>query len=413
MLTRRSALMVQLESTYDTLPSFNAATDGLWVDAPAFTADMQMLDRKLVKPSISAMPHLVGRKQAKLKFTAELNLNDLANTGNSSNAPIISRLLQGCGMAQTAEAATWVSPVLPQTSDANAACAWSSSVSGNYVSSPIVYLVTCTSAGGSGTAQVSITPHNTALDSSETGVTVTNTTPISVGTHGATITPTVAEPLVVGQQWLVGLFPPGLLYKPVSTNFQSVAFQFFVDGSLHKMTGCYGTFTLKADAGMIVTADFDFTGRYQTYVDQSMPSITYPNGNVPVFKSAGVAVGTFSPTINSMTLDIGNAVTNRMSANATDGYYGVLITDRAAKMGLDPEATNAATQDFWDTLAGATDFPVFANIGSTVGSRVFLFAPKGQYSGLTYKDRNGVRAHDASVTLAQVTGDDEIWAFLY
>jgi uncharacterized protein YdbL (DUF1318 family) len=144
-----------------------------------------------------------------------------------------------------------------------------------------------------------------------------------------------------------------------------------------------------------------------------MPSITYPNGNVPVFKSAGVAVGTFSPTINSMTLDIGNAVTNRMSANATDGYYGVLITDRAAKMGLDPEATNAATQDFWDTLAGATDFPVFANIGSTVGSRVFLFAPKGQYSGLTYKDRNGVRAHDASVTLAQVTGDDEIWAFLY
>ena len=39
---------------------------------------------------------------------------------------------------------------------------------------------------------------------------------------------------------------------------------------------------------------------------------------------------------------------------------------------------------------------------------MWLLAPVTQYTGLPYRDRAGLRTHDAGLKLAQYAGDDEI-----
>jgi hypothetical protein len=413
MLTRRTALLAQMESTYDVAPSFNGATDALLIDAPTFTADMQILQRKVVMPSLSRLRHQVGRKLSKIKFTAEPNLNDLANTGLAGNAPVLGRLFRGCGMHQTANAATWITGVLPQTGEAGEFATWSSSVTGSYASHPIAYIMTVTTPGGSGTAMISIAPQDPSLDTAQTNVALVNGTPISVGSNGAVVTPSSLGTLTAGMSWVVVLMPPCLTYTPVSTGYESISLEMFVDGSLHLITGAYGTFSAKMDAGQIITFDFDFTGIYNAYVDQAFPTVTYPVSRPPVFQKAGISTGTFNPIAQSVTFDLGVTVSERMSATATDGLYGLMITDRMAKAGVDPEATAAATQDFWDTMASAPVVPVFARGGTVAGSRMFFMIPASQYDGISYKDRNGIRAHDISLSCNQINGDDEVLVALY
>lgn len=413
MLTRRSALLVKVESAYATLPTFSGTTDALLMSGPQFTADIAILRRDVIQPSLSKLPHMAGRKLSKLRCTVEPNLNGQANLGISGNAPILGTLLRGCGMLQTAKSATWVSTVLPLSFESKAAATMTPAVTGAYASHPIAYTIECTTGGGSGVAVVKVTPHDLTLDTAQTSITLTNASSFAVGANGASITPSALSALVAGMKWVVILYPKGLLYTPASSSFESVGLGFFVDGSVHYMTGCYGNFSIKADAGKAVSFDFDFTGIWNAYADVAFPSITYTAGRPPVFQSAGLSVATYAPMVDSFTLDMGVQVSERPSANSADGLYGLMITDRAPKAGIDPEATASATHDFWAAYAAATVCPLFARMGAVAGSRMFFSMPGTQYAGLSYKDRNGIRAHDAAVELHQINGDDELQCFLY
>jgi len=46
------------------------------------------------------------------------------------------------------------------------------------------------------------------------------------------------------------------------------------------------------------------------------------------------------------------------------------------------------------------------------GNRIWMIAPGVQYSGLTYRDRSGIRAYDAGLKFTRQTGNDEIMFLL-
>jgi hypothetical protein len=415
MLTRRSAVLLAMETTYDTLPTFTPSTDGFYVDAPDFIPDIQILQRKVVQPSLSRRRHVTGYKLAKIKFSAEMNFNGLAEAGTTGVEPIIGRMFRGCGMSRTAHATPFIDTVFPQTPDAATAATFTSSAIGisTYTGPPVAYIIECTTPGASATAAVKITPHDTTLDTTLTSQVLTDASPQPLGALGATITPTIgAGGLVAGQQWVVVIYPGGLIYKPISTGFESVGLKFYADGSVHAISGAFGSFTLKAQAANIVMADFEFTGRWHSYADEAFPAVAYPDGVVPVMEAASLALGTFQPIVETMTVDINNTISNRMSVNASDGLFGLIITARDAKGGVDPESTAQATHDFWAQMENATSTPLVANIGKTIGSRMFVAAPTAQYTGLAYKDRVGIRTNDAALSFSQVNGDDEFSFFL-
>jgi hypothetical protein len=407
-LTRRTVLMAAFESTYGTAAVFNPATDALLIDDVSYSTKFDYLERKYLSPSLSRRPHVVGDKSASMKFTVELALNGLVNSGDIANLPVIGRLFEACSMTAVGQADGWSTAVnavaIPTGSDAV------EFVTSGTIEAPSIvgYTILCTEGGVSGTAQVSIMPHDPNLDAAQVNQTLTSGSALTVGSLGLKVTPTFTGSLVVGQSWFVAAMPPGIALTPISAGAPSLSLEFFVDGSLHLMTGCYGTFSIKADGSKLVTVDFEFMGFYDPYVDQALPTPTYNTLPPPVFLGASLALGSFQPIVTSLTFDIGVKVEERNSVNSPTGLYGMIITEREAKGGLDPEATSAASQDFWDAMANAASVPLLCTIGTQAGNRLGIVAPNMQYTGLTYKDRNSIRAYDASLAFNQVVADDEV-----
>jgi hypothetical protein len=279
---------------------------------------------------------------------------------------------------------------------------------------PITYVLRVTTPGISGTAKVSITPNDLSLDAQQTAVTVTSGTAIVVGTKGLSITPTFAGALALNQVWFVTIYPPGILYQPRSTGFESIGMQFYIDGSMHQLAGCFGTVSMKADSGNYGTLSFEFTGTYVPNVDAVFPTPVFDSLNEPpLLQNACMSLADFQPVVSSFTWDMKNKIAMRTSANSANGFLGVRITDRQPQGGIDPEATLVANHDFWNDLAQAISFPMSARFGSLSGNKVVVSAPAAQYTGLTYKDNNGIRNYNGALQFGSLSGDDELSLFFY
>ena len=140
-------------------------------------------------------------------------------------------------------------------------------------------------------------------------------------------------------------------------------------------------------------------------------AVRTPHGELIVASIDGFGVA--SPVSNicavdTFSYDIGNKIDPRMSINAADGFTGIRVTERSSTGGVDPEATLVAQQDFWSKLANGRQMPFGMRVGTAAGNMWAIHAPAVQYTGLAYKDRNGLAALDAALQFNRLNGDDEI-----
>ena len=56
--------------------------------------------------------------------------------------------------------------------------------------------------------------------------------------------------------------------------------------------------------------------------------------------------------------------------------------------------------------------PFEMRIGTVPGNTVWVMSPTTQYSKMTYKDRQGIRAYDAGLAPSRVNGDDEVFILM-
>lgn len=237
------------------------------------------------------------------------------------------------------------------------------------------------------------------------------TTAITLGESGMTVTPTWTGSLTLGDFWEVTVTPEGIQYDPVSSGFESMTIYGYWDGVLHKLTGAFGTFSIEATAGDYATINFTFTGFWNDPVDRTVPSATHETQLPAIVELARLRIGDFSPIVNAFSFDMNNEITPRPDVNSDDGYLGVRVTGRSPTGGIDPEATYAADYDIWDVLSNSTEFEFSFRVGSTAGNRIFFNAPKAQYNGMSYGDRDGLLTYDAGLNFARDAGNDEVSFF--
>ena len=401
LLTRRAVLLVAMETTYGTQATTSPSTDAVLVSAPDFSVNVKLLERANVRPSFSKFPVIIGRKLGSFKFTTELRSNGKTNAGTLGSATILGRLLRGCGFSETATAASRTGAVY-QGGAAGITPSWANGGTLTNVTR-VGYVLTVTTPGASGTAKVSITPDSTA-DTAQTNVTVTTATPVTVGALGLTLTPTFTGSLVAGQTWKVVIYPPSITYAPVSASLESCTMQMYLDGTLHTLTGAVGTFQITATSGDMATIAWTFTGQYNATVDSALPTPTYETTLPAMVQNSTLLLDSSLLKISKFTADIANTVQPREDANSPDGYAGVYVVDRKPKGGIDPEASLVANEDFWGKLTAAQVMYFQMKVGSTAGNTVWIEAPGAQYTGLTYKDRNGFRTYDAALAFSAYAG---------
>lgn len=248
------------------------------------------------------------------------------------------------------------------------------------------------------------------------GVVVTSgTTALTLGSTGVTITPTWSGTMDLGHQWKVSVSPTGIQYQPVSTGNEACTIYMYMDGYLHKVTDCQGTYSMAGTAGQYAKFTFEFTGQYIAPIDATFPTLsiaTSPgvalNPVPPTFQLALLRLYSENVTISAFSYAHANTVVPRDDANSADGYTGVRITDRKPEGGIDPEATLVGDFDFWTRLANSDYMQFSCRFGTVAGNTIWIKGPNVQSTKTTYKDRQGLRVYDMGLGFARESGDDEV-----
>jgi hypothetical protein len=180
-----------------------------------------------------------------------------------------------------------------------------------------------------------------------------------------------------------------------------------LDGVQHTMTGSFGTFTITAEAGNYATVEWDFKGLYLDPVDAALPACNYEQALPHQVEFARLHIDGTQVVVQTMTFALTNDIQIRPDVSSSEGYAGTRIVSRKPEGGINPEAELVANHDFWGKLGAAERMPFQMRVGTDVGNTVWFMAPSTQYTGLTYQDRNGIRAYDAKLKYSRVNGNDE------
>lgn len=201
-------------------------------------------------------------------------------------------------------------------------------------------------------------------------------------------------------------------YLPHSNTFpsESLTIWYYMDGLLHKMTGCRGTFSL-ADAKVNQHArlKFEFTGLYGGgRVAGSVSGHTFNQTIPPVFHTGQFTLDTYAAIIDGISIDFKNDIAKRVSVNATNGILEWFIKDRAITAKIAPEMVLPATKDFWTMWESSGVVAMAVTFGQTAGNKCQIAAQYVQLDKLKYGDRENIVTAELPLVLNPNTGDDEV-----
>lgn len=200
-------------------------------------------------------------------------------------------------------------------------------------------------------------------------------------------------------------------YAPVSSNFSSVTIYYNIDGVLHKVTGCRGTYVLNAEVGEIPSLEFTMTGIFNTPTDTAAPAATYSNQATPsIFKNGnttGFQLLSYAGSLQSIELEGGNEILYR---ELVGGSKEVLITNRAVSGTVIIEATTMAQKNFFTSALteGSLGNLTFQH-GQTAGNIITLTSTSIDIADPSYEDQDGI--HMLSIPFIAVptsTGNNEL-----
>lgn len=380
LLSRKRLILAKTESTYGT-DSSPAGTDAILVRELEITPlQSDTVDRELIRPYLGASQQLLANTRVEVTFQVEM-----AGSGSAGTAPAFGRVLQACGFSATTTAAA----------------------------------VTGTAQAGSA-GSITLAAGASATNDTYNGMVISITSGTGSGSSGI-ITDYVGSTKVATVQKTTAAFTPdgtsvysiaaNVAYKPVSDAFSSVSIYYNIDGVLHKVTGCRGTFTVNGQVGEIPTLDFTMTGIYNAPTDTAAPAATYSNQAVPVIFKNGNTTNfqllSYEGCLQSVELDIGNEVVYRELVGCSKE---VLITNRAVTGTVVIEAPTIASKDYFTAALSDSTLGNFTlKHGQTAGNIVTLTSSTIDIGDVSYEDQDGI--HMLSVPVVAVpgsTGNDEM-----
>lgn len=200
-------------------------------------------------------------------------------------------------------------------------------------------------------------------------------------------------------------------YAPVSSSFTSATIIYNTDGLNHVLTGCRGSFSIKAEVGQIPTLSFTMTGIYNAPTDVSPVSANYTNQATPlVFRqgnTSSFSIFSYSGLLQSFDFDLANATVYRQLVGSSTGE--VLITDRKPAGTVMIEAPTIATKDFFSIALGTATGGLGFTHGTTAGNRVAFSSPQTDITTPAYGEQDGVRMLSLPYVATPTTaGNDEV-----
>ncbi len=197
-------------------------------------------------------------------------------------------------------------------------------------------------------------------------------------------------------------------YLPVSSLFESVTIWLYIDGRVHKVTGCRGDFKLNCTAGKMPMIEFTLKGRYADPTLLALSSPTLESTLPQVCKNCNFAYNNLiTLVVKTLELEMKNKVDMRDSLSDPNAIAGFEITDRSPMLTIDPEATLQTSYNF-RADAYTNQRAISMTIGATGGNIVTLSLPKFNPYWPSYEARGEILVEKLSGEATQNAGNDEV-----
>jgi hypothetical protein len=175
----------------------------------------------------------------------------------------------------------------------------------------------------------------------------------------------------------------------------------YEDGNRWTIAGARGTVSMTANNGEPAMLNFTFTGAFADDSDAAMlTGISHGLKVPPVMLGATALLGTegstpsYTARFQSVSLDLGNDLQYRESASATLGVIETMIVGRSGSGSVDPEADLEVSYpfvgNFADNAVGSLQF----TIGTANGNKFIHQVPGLRTNGVGTGNRNGVRTRE-------------------
>jgi hypothetical protein len=275
----------------------------------------------------------------------------------------------------------------------------------------VVPSITGTFTNGEGVTQATSSATGVVLGTTSTQIflyTVTgtfNATNVVTGDDsGATATPSSVVDSAV--------------YTPVSAfaDMKTAAIRDYPDSILKQMTYAVGNAVLNLAVEEIPTVDFTLTGIYSAPTTTSPAAATVSTVDPKPWINATVKVGTLpagcSAAMQSLSLDLGNTVSQIKCAEAADGITALLVTEAMPTASLVMTRTDLSDFNPWTLRDASTTFEIATQYGTGAGERIRIGIPSAQISAVTESDTDSLEAYNIDVA-ATKDGVNPKWHLIF
>lgn len=345
--------------------------------------------RDLSRATLSELATIKGGVMAKLTW------NGIEAVGGTKTVEgVWARLLRGCGFARTAAQVVDVGAV----SGAGGAAAF-----------------TCGALFGNNAVQGSATKFgrvikfvagspNKVIYEPVTG-TFVSTDVFNVYSGGTAAATTSSAPTAAGH-----------IYRPTSESDAftpaSLTQRFHAGGQIFPVIGARGKMSFEWKTGQPLLMNAEMSGLLKLTagnipttggVMAAVPALPVPP---KIQKGFPFVLDAYSPVATSLSIDIGNDITNRETiglgaGDVTDqGYFSPRITKRTITGSTDPEQAPVATKEWYSKSINGTNFPVLIETGlvSDTNGCIIAYGPTAQITGdMSQGDRGGIIINDLAL----------------
>lgn len=197
-------------------------------------------------------------------------------------------------------------------------------------------------------------------------------------------------------------------YNPVSTAFDSCTIYVNVDGVLHALTGCRGTFSISLDSQQIPRIRFSMTGLFNAVADAAQGTPSYAQQQPAVATTVNTTALSLQAItdacLSALSLDLANTVEHLRWIGCDEE---IRITDRRPTGSVTLEAPLMAGKN-WFAAVNAATTGGFTITHGPAGNRVVLAAPAVQLTNPRYGDQQGIATLQMDMQVLPDAGNDEL-----
>lgn len=376
MLTNRELLLAKIETVYNRDSAPVAATDAILAEALAWShTGLKMVERPALRANLNSLKKLYAGSMMALSITCEMK-----GSGAAGTAPEIGPLLRACGCGETISGGVSVT-YKPVSTGHEAATLYL------YQDGTRLKLTGCRgtaefslAAGGKAMVTFNLTGHTYERGTAQAGAAST----ITLQSNHAAV-----DNIYNGQRIKI-LQGTGI-------------------GQTRTISGYVGA-TKVATVSVAWTTVPDATSIYGIEngpADIAIATPTYDSTVPAPLIGLNFSVGGYGAVVESLSLNMNNAVAHPADINSPDGYSQVYITKHEPGGSFNPEYVLIATHDFIDKFRSGTAMAVDTGIiGGTAGNKIQLTMPAISYTEAAPGDRDGVRTLEMTYEAKDSSGDD-------